>query len=129
MKKIMLLVLCSGFMSSAFARDSDWKLCVGDAKLFDESVKLVVNVFEHRNGSDARATDLTMIYGGHVLKGAFNSTSSDTSVVVLKNEESSYRGVATVNYPASTIALVGRLTLNGSPTNVRTILKCTTLGN
>lgn len=129
MKKALFFILCAGFLNTAFAKDSTWKLCVGDVVLYEETVKLVVNVFEHRNGADGRATDLTMIYGGNVLKGGFNSTESDSGVVILKENQSFFRGTAAVDYSLDTLALKGRLSLFGSVTPIEATIKCETLTN
>lgn len=129
MKKALLVVLCAGFLNTAFAKDSTWKLCVGDVVLYEETVKLVVNVFEHRNGSDGRKTDLTMIYGGNVLKGGFDSTESDAGTVILKENESFYRGRAAVDYTNETLALKGTLSLFGSTTPINATISCETLAN
>lgn len=129
MKKALLLVLCSGFMSQAFAKDSTWLMCIGDATLFEESAKLAVNVYEHRNG-EGRATEFTMIYGGHVLTGTFNSSESDSGLAILKNAQKSfYRGTVATDYSENTLSLKGRLVLNGEGTALETKLNCETLGN
>ncbi|MBC7428595.1 MAG: hypothetical protein H7336_08295 [Bacteriovorax sp.] len=130
MKKALFLVLCAGFLNTAMAKDSTWLMCVGDVKLYDEDVKLAVNVYEHRNSTgDGRETDLTLIYGGNVLQGSFNSTENDSGVTILKQNTSFYRGSAAVDYSASTLSLSGRLNLFGSVTPLETVLKCDTLGN
>lgn len=128
MKKALFLVLCAGFMSSAFAKDSDWKICKGETVLFGDTVNIIVNLFEHRNG-DGRATDLTLIYGSNILGGGFNSTESDTGAVMLKNDNSYFRGRAAVRYETSTLALRGTLSLYGEATALSSTLKCDTLLN
>lgn len=128
MKKALLFILCAGFLNTAFAKDSTWKLCVGDVVLYEETVKLVVNVFEHRN-AEGRATDLTLIYGGNVLKGGFNSTENDSGVVILKENQSFFRGTAAVDYSEDTLALKGRLSLFGSVTPLEAKIRCETLAN
>lgn len=128
MKKAFLMVLCAGFMSSAFAKDSDWKFCKGEAVLYGDTVNIIVNLYEHRDG-DGRATDLTLIYGSNILGGGFNSTESDTGVVMLKNEKSFFRGRATHNYEAGTLVLKGSLSLYGEVTALVSTLSCETLSN
>lgn len=130
MKKIFFIILCAGFMNSAFAKDSTWNLCVGDVILYESKVKLVVNVFEHRNPTgNGRVTDLTMIYGQNVLAGKFNSTANDSGVVILKQDKSNFRGSVKVDYAASTIALSGKLNLFGEVSPLVTTLSCTGLEN
>lgn len=128
MKKALSMILCAGFMSSAFAKDSDWKICKGEATLYGDKVNIIVNLFEHRNG-DGRATDLTLIYGSNILGGGFNSTESDAGGVMLKNDNSFFRGRAAVNYETSTLALRGVLSLYGETTSLISTLACDTLIN
>ncbi|MBC7712825.1 MAG: hypothetical protein H7177_05775 [Rhizobacter sp.] len=130
MKKALFLVLCAGFLNTAMAKDSTWNLCVGDVTIFEDNVKLVVNVYEHRSPTgDGRVTELTMIYGGNVLAGSFDSTENDAGVAILKQNASFYRGNVVVDYNESTIALKGRLSLSGSVTPLEATLKCDTLEN
>lgn len=128
MKKALFLILCSGFLNTAFAKDSTWKICIGDVVLYEEEVKLVVNVFEHR-AEDGRSTDLTLIYGGNVLGGNFDSTENDSGTTILKNDNSTFKGTATVDYSEDTLALDGVLTLFGEPTKLQDTLQCETLSN
>lgn len=129
MKKALLLFLCSGFLNTAFAKDSTWNLCVGDVTIFEEKVKLVVNVYEHRNGADGRQTELTMIYGGHVLLGSFDNTDVDQAVVTLKNEHSFYQGLVAVDYAKNTLTLRGKISLNELESPLSAKFKCTILAN
>lgn len=57
--------------------------------MFNERHNFILNVYEHRNGLALRATDLTLIMGGYVLHGSFNSTDSYTANVVLRDGASS----------------------------------------
>ncbi len=129
MKKALFLILCSGFLNTAFAKDSTWNLCVGDVTIFEEKVKLVVNVYEHRNGAEGRQTELTMIYGGHVLLGAFDNTEADQALVNLKNEYSFYQGLAAVDYSKNTLTLRGKISLNESESPLSAKFRCTNLAN
>lgn len=129
MKMILtsLLVLLS---TTIFAKDSTWQLCQGETVLFAEKTKLVVNVYEHRNGAGGRETDLTFIYGGHTLTGSFDSTDSDVGIVELKNEKlSTFEGVVQVDYQDSSVDLAGILTLGEAATKMHADLKCKTLAN
>lgn len=49
------------FTAQAEARDSTWLLC--------DNGGLVLNVLEHRVSIDDRTSELTLIYGAHVLEG------------------------------------------------------------
>lgn len=115
------------FSLSASARDSLWNLCIGDAVLFMEDHKLVVNVYEHRNGL-GRATELTMIFGGHTLTGTFDNTEGDTGSVILKNARSTFKGRVAVDYLENTITLNGVLDVSAK-TDVKVKLNCQTLSN
>ena len=131
MKKALFLVLCAGFLNTAMAKDSTWQMCIGDVNLYEEDVQLAVNVFEHRNSTgDGRVIDLTLIYGGNVLKGGFNSTENDSGNVLLKDTTvSQFKGTAAVNFEESTLTLNGKLNLFGSATPLKGVLKCETLSN
>ncbi len=129
MKKVLFIILCSGFLNTAMAKDSTWKLCVGDVVLFEEKVKLVVNVFEHRNGAENRQIDLTMIYGGNVLTGTFDNTETNQASVMLKNDSSFFRGTAAVDFEKDLLALRGRISLFGSVSTLSATIRCATLEN
>jgi hypothetical protein len=130
MNKVLFLILLSASINTAMAKDSTWKLCVGDVTMYEEQVKLVVNVYEHRNNADGRQTDLTMIYGGHVLQGVFDNSESDQATVTLKNDLGSlYRGLVNIDYENDVLTLRGRISLNGSVSVLAAPIKCTTLEN
>lgn len=128
MKKIILVIIALGFLTSAYAKDSAWLLCVGDATIGGENTKLVVNVYESRNGS-GRKTELRMIYGGNTLKGDFNNTDTNSANVTLKESRSTYKGHVNVDYAASAIDLNGDLTLTGIKSTLKTTLPCESLSN
>lgn len=126
MKKLLLIALCSSFISSAYALDSDWKLCKGDVILYDDMVNLVVNIYEHRS-TNGRAADLTLIYGGHVLRGTYATTESTTGEVKLKGDNSSFKGISAVDYGRGILNLNGVLLLSKKATALNAILQCETL--
>ncbi len=126
MKRLLLLALCSGSYCEAFAKDSDWKICKGETTLFSEPVKILVNAYEHRNG-EGRAADLTFIYGGHVLKGSLNTSEATSGAVKLKDGSSHFKGTAALDYPASTLILSGKLSLDKLVTDLNATLECETL--
>lgn len=128
---IKLLIILMSMLTSltTFARDSDWKLCVGDAVLYGDPAKLAMNVFEHRNSTgDGRVTELALIYGGHILRGSFNSSENNSAKVCLRDRMSTYRGLVKVDYENSTVTLDGKMKLPEG-TVVNAVLKCETLGN
>ena len=129
MKYLLALCLLSLLSVPAFARDSTWKMCIGSTQLFDVPAKLAVNVFEHRNSTgDGRVTELTLIYGGHVLQGNFDSTEDDSGKILLKQDDSTFTGFTEVDYEHDLLILTGKLDL-GIETDVIAVLKCETLGD
>ena len=129
MKYLLVLTLISILTTSALARDSTWKMCIGSTQLFDEPANLAVNVFEHRNSTgDGRVTELTMIYGGHVLQGEFDSTEDDSGKILLKQNDSTFTGITKVDYERDLLILIGKLNL-GIKTDVTAVLKCENLAD
>lgn len=129
MKRLLLLALCSGSYCEAFAKDSDWKICKDDIVIYGENTKLVVNAYEHRNGN-GRLADLTFIYGGHVLRGSLNTTDSTNGAIKLKGDNNStFKGTAAIDYELGTLALIGKLILNNSSSELNGKLECETLMN
>ncbi len=128
MKKTLVL-LATLISTSAFAHDSTWKLCQGQSTLFGDQETILVNLYEHRNSADGRATDLTLIFGGNLLNGSFDSTENDSGKVILEQDKykSKFSGMATVNYSSNTLALKGTLNLSGSTTSVDSLLSCKTI--
>lgn len=126
MKRLVLLALCLVSCFEANALDSDWKLCKGDVVLYGGSTKLVVNVYEHRNGN-GRLADLTFIYGGHVLHGNLNTTESISGTIKLKGINSTFKGTANIDYQTGAIHLIGKLALNNFVTELNGNLDCETL--
>lgn len=125
--KIFFSLLALTITSTVFARDSIWNLCQGDIVLFQERTKLVVNVYEHRNGL-GRLTDLTLIYGGHTLTGSFDSTENNRGDVVLENGQATFNGIADVDFQKRTLELNGMINLQES-TMLLANLSCETLAD
>lgn len=130
-------ILIAAFMvltstTPAFAKDSTWKMCIGDAKVFDEPAKLAMNVYEHRNSTgDGRVTEFTLIFGAWVLRGNLDTTDSDMGTVHLQDSvytEGVYDGFVGVNYDKDTVTLNGVLDL-AEKTDISATLKCKTLSN
>ena len=126
MKRLLLLALFSGTWDSAFAKDSDWKLCKGDVAIFGSNNNLVINSYEHRNG-EGRSNDITLIFGGNFLTGSLNTTNSSNGAIKLKGLNSSFKGSASIDYQTGFLNLVGKLTMNKSVSNLNASLECETL--
>lgn len=126
MKTVFLFIISLLSLTDAFALDSDWKLCKGDVIVFDRDVKLVVNAFEHRNGN-GRAADLTLIYGSNLLKGALNTSESTSGAVVLKGQNSSFKGTVAIDYGRGVMSIAGKLALGKDESNFKANLECETL--
>jgi hypothetical protein len=126
MKNLFLFIFSLITMSDAFGLDSDWKLCKGEAIIFENDVKIVVNAFEHRNGN-GRAVDLTLIYGGNILRGSYNTTESTSGVVTLKGADSSFKGNVAIDYGRGIMNLSGKMTMAKSGSSLKANLECETL--
>jgi hypothetical protein len=130
MKIAILVIFCIGLSNVALAKDSDWKLCIGDVVLFDKPVKIAVNFFEHRNNKGpGRQSDISLVYGGNILRGSFTSAEGDRGDVMLKEEKSLFKGSVKMDYGINSLAIQGKLDLNGSTSMLTSKLKCETLGN
>ena len=127
MKKLLLIALCTVFNTNAFALDSDWKICKGEVILFDDSVNLVVNAYEHRI-KKGRAADITFIYGSHILRGSYSTTDSTSGAITLKgNNNSVFTGNIAIDYGRGLLTLTGNVVLNRESSDVRAVLECETL--
>ncbi|WP_413577980.1 hypothetical protein ACLVWU_05635 [Bdellovibrio sp. HCB290] len=123
MKKLILVLGMTLASTQAFAKDSKWMICKGETVVFGENNSLVVNVFEHRKGPAGRETSLTLLFGGWVLKGAFDNTSSYSGNVQLSGDRSGFDGEFTLDLSAATVKLEGTLDLHYK-TPVSVTLKC-----
>ena len=125
--KISLVLILLIYSLSVSAKDSRWKICKGDVVLFEENSKLLMNVYEHRSGA-GRATELTLIYGGHTLTGTFDNSESDSGLINLKNTQSTFSGWITADTQSEVIELSGHLNVNAS-TPVEAKLNCELLAD
>lgn len=126
--KAIVLGLTVILSSSAFARDSEWSICKTSTMIYEEKETLLLNRYEHRSDDGmGRTTDLTLIFGGHLLTGAFDSTEVDTGAVTLKSETSSFTG--TVLLKSNSVQLKGTLNLNGAETPLASSFRCELLRN
>jgi hypothetical protein len=115
MRRLLLGLIISWFAAaSAYGRDST---C-----LLGDDGKVAVTTFEHR-AKDGRATDVTLIYGSHFLKGALSDTDSgkitlsEHGMQQCKQEEMRegmednyiFKGTIKVDYDTGKITLKGKL--------------------
>lgn len=122
---IAAILLVSTF--SAFAHDSLWSLCRTKTDLYGENETVLLNLYEHRNSrGDGRDNDLTLIFGGHLLTGVFDSTEVTSGPVKLKSKTSHFKGTLNLN-DYSSVDLKGVLTLNGSSTPLNAKFTCEVL--
>jgi len=123
MKSALFAFVLSLTALNSHAADSTWLLC--------DNGSLAMNLLEHRNGADGRATDLALIYGTHILKGQLIDV--DAGPVALDGSEASavktFKGSVSVNYVKNTVSLRGVLSLYGSPSRVSAVLKCKVMKN
>lgn len=125
MKKVILAMLAL-VSSPAFAHDSLWTLCEGKTLLFGDEETILVNQYEHRSGAATRATELTLIFGSHILSGSFDSTSRADGPVRLSQGTAAFAG--TVRVGSTSIELNGNLDLGrGNATPVAATLACRTI--
>lgn len=125
MKKLILVLLALS-SGPALARDSLWTLCEGKTQLFGADETILVNQYEHRSGADSRTTQLTLIFGGHLLSGSFDSTSLPNEVIVLTQGNAVF--VGRVRLAANTLELNGNLSLvAGSASPLVSSLTCRTI--
>lgn len=133
MRKRIILISAMFLSVTTMAADSSWLLCKGTAILYEHEVNLVVNSFEHRDGvkdsgETKRANDLLLIYGGHLLKGRFNSSESNTANVKLVSYDGpeKYTGVISVDYALQELKLDGSIVFfsGEAPQVFSTTLKC-----
>ncbi|GEM_PF-767981 len=125
--KISILALFCFTTFSAFAHDSLWSLCRTKTVIYGESETLILNLYEHRNShGDGRDNDLTLIFGGNLLSGVFDSTDVFSGPVKLKSKTSRFDGTINLN-DYSTVDLKGELNLNGSKTPLDAKFTCEVL--
>jgi hypothetical protein len=119
---ILAFVLALGSLS-AQAADSTWLLC--------DNGSLALNVLEHRAGASGRATSLTLIYGMHIMKGEL--VNADAGAISLDGSEpgavKTFNGNISISYQKNAVVLSGAMDLYGTPTRVRTQLKCKVMKN
>lgn len=109
------------FAPAVFAADSQ---C-----LLGDNGKIAVTTFEHRDGGSHRATEVTLIYGMHLLRGRLRDT--DSGPIALSEtgpEHYAFVGSLRVDYNAMKMTLKGKLKY--TPTlseNYNTTFRCKTL--
>jgi hypothetical protein len=125
-KRLLVMALFAGTYDSAFAKDSDWRICTGEVVLFDVPVNLVVSSYEHRNG-EGRSADLTFIYGGHVLHGSLDTSYANEGALKLTGYKASFNGSAALDFQKNTLALNGKVNFAGSVSDLNASLACEAL--
>jgi hypothetical protein len=109
----ILLINLTVFATSAMGRDSVF--------LVGNNGQVVVAANEHRSGSGGRETDVTLVYGSHVLYGTFPEEESGS--LVLKSIDPSaklavenkylFKGSLSVDLEKMEMTLVGELFVAG----------------
>ena len=113
--------------SPALAADSAWLLCQGITSVFGQKHNLVINSFEHRNGSDSRRNDFVLIYGGNVLRGFVDNTEGG-NLTLKEGSQSVFTGTIKVDYQKQVLTLKGALSI-GEKTNLNAELPCKEMKN
>jgi hypothetical protein len=103
----LLLAATGGllFAPAAFARDST---C-----LLGDNGKIAVTTLEHRAGGDGthRVTDITLIFGAHLLRGHLRDADSGPVTLVEAGTRDNYKFVGTlgIDYDKMKMTLKGKL--------------------
>lgn len=125
--KYSILTFLLMMSASSFAHDSLWSLCRTKTIIYEENETLILNLYEHRNShGDGRDNDLTLIFGGNLLSGVFDSTDVFSGPLKLKSKTSRFDGFIHLN-DYSTVDLKGVLNLNGSKTPLNAKFICEVL--
>jgi hypothetical protein len=110
-KTAVLGLVCSVlFASMAFAADS---VC-----MLGDNGKIALSTFEHRSGTgDGRVTEVTLIFGMHLLRGKLVDT--DSGPITLKETGSSkysytFRGTIGVDYQTKKMTVKGKITADST---------------
>lgn len=114
-----LAFVLAGFVLSlslpAQARDSKWLICSDD--------HLVLNVYEHRAGSDQRATDMKLIFGERMMSGALQNT--DDGMILLRGKDDDFfRGRISVDYSELKVGMTGNALLGGAKREIDALFGC-----
>lgn len=105
-KTAFLGILCSLlFAAMAFGADS---VC-----MLGDNGKIALSTFEHRSGTgDGRVTEVTLIFGMHLLRGKLVDT--DSGPITLKEGSSknsyTFKGTVGVNYQTKKMTVKGKIT-------------------
>ena len=124
MKSSLFVFLFGLTAISAHAADSEWLLCNND--------KLIVNSLEHRASADTRATDLTLILGGHVLRGELYNTDSDDNLSMSVQEgryTQQFKGSIAIDYQTKRMTLNGILALANRAMPIDAKFDCKVMSN
>jgi hypothetical protein len=109
------------FVSTGWAADST---C-----LLGDNGKIAVTTFEHRTSTGGRATDVTLIFGTHLLRGELVDVDSGpvTLKATGKGKENNYifTGTINVDYDGKKMTLKGKLKVDGTEiSNFNTTFRC-----
>ncbi len=113
MKYVTFLFMTLGMFSSAFAGDASWTVC--------QSPTFLINAFERRAGFDRRATDMVLLYGGHVAKGI---QKEDSKAVSLSSNTMKFKGELYLNHRTLQMEMDGTLTIQGEDYEIAEVLLC-----
>jgi len=127
-KKLITFIVFLTFSQSVFSRDSSWSICSNDY--------LGINYFEHRNSrGDGRVTNLTLLFGAHLLTGAMVEDES-SEVKLLSVPETietdngpvkvinSFIGEAHYDYEKNNFSLKGIFNLYGEKYPIDAHMEC-----
>jgi hypothetical protein len=109
MKSAFFGLLTTFLTTTIFASDSSWLLCKNSKHQnpHDELVP-VVSIYEHRNGTEGRKTEVYLIYGMHLLTGSLLNT--DSGKIILKSplyKDDIFKGKIKIDYVKNHASLKG----------------------
>lgn len=113
MKRFLLTIIALLSAKSAFAGDAAWTVCT--------SRTFVISAFEHRATGDTRKTEITLIYGGHVVQGALLENSDK---IELKSAALNFDGEIITNYKTNKMNMTGAMVISGETFDIGELLKC-----
>ena len=102
-------MILSTISFNSFAADSTWLICKNAIHGNPQNELVpVISLFEHRNGTSGRETEITLIYGIHLLTGSLKNT--DQGKITLKSpskKDDSFKGIIKINYADNSLLLKG----------------------
>lgn len=109
MKSAFMGLLIGLLSLNTYAADSTWLICknIKHGHPHDELVP-VISIFEHRNGTFGRKTEIYLVYGAHLLTGSLKN--KDEGKIFLKSplaKDDTFSGKIKIDYFGDKLLLKG----------------------